>query len=324
MSTLDALEIFNEELYLGVTEILDQKINLFNAASRGTIVLQQLGGPSQGDYQKKAFWAKIQGLVKRRDPTGSAPQSSKDLSQFLDVSVKVAAGMPPINIDPSRMKWIARNPEEQAAIVSQQLAPEMLADQLNTGLLSLDAGLSQIATLNTDKTGASPDTLTHGYLNEAVSKFGDRATAIVAWVAHSKPLFDLFGQNLVNAEQLFSFGTVNVSSDAFGRVFVISDSPALVTTGAPDVFNVLGLVPNALLIQNNGDFINNFDTSNGDENINRTMQAEWSYNVGLKGFAWDIANGGPHPDDAALATAGNWDKVATSDKDLPGVRLLVN
>jgi hypothetical protein len=58
---------------------------------------------------------------------------------------------------------------------------------------------------------------------------------------------------------------------------------------------------------------------NGDENITRSWQAQWSYNVGLKGFAWDKTAGGHSPSNAALATGTNWDRFATETKDLAGV-----
>jgi hypothetical protein len=64
------------------------------------------------------------------------------------------------------------------------------------------------------------------------------------------------------------------------------------------------------------------EITNGNENISRTWQAQWSFNLGLKGFAWDKTNGGKSPTTAALTTGTNWDKFATSNKDLPGV--LVN
>jgi hypothetical protein len=73
----------------------------------------------------------------------------------------------------------------------------------------------------------------------------------------------------------------------------------------------------------NGDFVQNVQTLNGDENIKRTIQSEWSYNLGIKGYAWDKTNGGKSPNDAALATGTNWDRYATSFKDTAGVLLKV-
>ena len=72
-------------------------------------------------------------------------------------------------------------------------------------------------------------------------------------------------------------------------------------------------------MQPNGDFHAILQDTAGGENIKTTYQAEWTYNVGLKGYAWDIAAGGKSPTDVALGTSTNWDKVATSNKDTAGV-----
>ena len=73
------------------------------------------------------------------------------------------------------------------------------------------------------------------------------------------------------------------------------------------------------MIDDNGDFDQNIETTNGNENIQRTIQSEWTYNTGVKGFTWDKANGGASPNTAALATSDNWNRVATSHKNLGGV-----
>jgi hypothetical protein len=41
----------------------------------------------------------------------------------------------------------------------------------------------------------------------------------------------------------------------------------------------------------------------------------------VKGYRWDVTNGGANPDDSSLGTGSNWDRAATSDKDLAGVVL---
>ena len=175
-----------------------------------------------------------------------------------------------------------------------------------------------------DATGQTPDKTTHRHLNSGVAKFGDASQDIVAWIMHSTPLHDLYDNGLANGEHLFTYGTVNIASDAFGRVFVISDCPALKSTATPAVYHNMGLVPGAAVITMNGDYDSNIDTRNGNENIARTMQAEWSYNVGVKGFSWDKTNGGKAPTDNALFTQTNWDRYATSHKDLAGVVVQVN
>ncbi len=312
---LSDLAVFSEYAYSTMTEMQDQQIGLFNGATRGGLVLQS--GNHQGDYSDEAMWAKISGLVRRRNAYGSGAVAEKVLEHLTDTSVKVAAGTPPVRIDPGMMKWIQRSPEEAGVVVGKQMAEDSIADMLNTAVLVYAAAIGQVANVVYDH--SSTGTMSLIALNKGAAKFGDRAGAIVAWVMHSKSAFDIYGEALTNATRLFVFGNVRVIEDGFGRPLVVTDSPNLITAGTPDTYAALGLTPGAVLVSQNGDFTDNVETKNGDENIIRTYQAEWSYNVGIQGFAWDKTNGGKSPANAALGTATNWDRYATSDKDLAGV-----
>ena len=165
---LSDLAVFSEYMYSGFTEVLDQQIGLFNGASRGTITLQSAA--NQGDYSDRAFYAKIDGLVRRRNAYGSGSVAAKTLSHLVDTMVKIAAGTPPINLDPGQFKWIQRNPQEAGAALGQQLAIEALADMLNTGIGCLHAALSGEAAIIFDGSAAS---LTPTALNNGARKFGD-------------------------------------------------------------------------------------------------------------------------------------------------------
>lgn len=313
---LSDLAVFSEYAYSTMTEMQDQQIGLFNAATRGGLVLQS--GNHQGDYSDEAMWAKISGLVRRRNAYGSGAVAEKVLEHLTETSVKVAAGTPPVRIDPGMMKWIQRSPEEAGVVVGKQMAEDSIADMLNTAVLVYAAAIGQVADVVYDHSATG--TMSLIALNKGAAKFGDRASAIVAWVMHSKSAFDIYGEALTNATRLFVFGNVRVIEDGFGRPLVVTDSPNLInTTPTPDVYMALGLTPGAVLVSQNGDFTDNVETKNGGENIIRTYQAEWSYNVGIQGFAWDKTNGGKSPTNAALGTATNWDRYATSDKDLAGV-----
>ncbi len=316
---LSDLAVYSEYAYASMTEVLRQRIDLFNAATGGAITLRSAA--HQGDFSDVAFFAKISGLVRRRNSYGSGSVAEKKLAHLVDTMVKVAAGTPPVRLDPGQFKWIQQNPEVAGAALGQQLAVDTMADMLNVGLGASYAALSAQTAVVYDATGnTSPEnTLSFGNLNNGQAKFGDQASTISAWVMHSKPMFDLYGKNLSNAERLFNYGNINVMRDPFGKLLVMTDSQNLVITGAPNNYAVLGLVPGAVIIDQNNDYTANEEAKNGDENIIRTFQAEWSYNVGVRGFAWDKTNGGKSPNDAALLTATNWDKYATSHKDLAGV-----
>lgn len=311
---LSDFQVFNDESYAIAMEGLDQQIELFNEATGGALILSSR--PFAGDFAIQAFFARLQGLVRRRNPYGSGAVSPISLEMLVDTMVKVAAGTPPVNLEPSMFNWIQVNPEAAAAMVGQQLAEEMLKDMFHIAVGSVKAALSGVSDVVYDGTAG---TLTHAALNQGQAKFGDAYQNLACWVMHSKPLFDMFGTALTNANSLFTFGTINVVTDPFGRPLIITDEPALVTAGSPNVYHTLGLVPGAAMIATQDDFFQNIETSNGFENIQRTMQAEWSYGVSVKGFAWDRTNGGKAPTTSALLTQTNWDKIAESNKNLAGV-----
>ena len=316
---LSDLAIFNEFAYKTKSEILAQNIELFNAATRGTIVLRQAA--NQGDYNEAAFFSKVSGgLVVRRNAYGTGNNSTATMAQLTDRSVKVGAGTKTVNIDPGQFKWIQMNPETAGSAMGKQLAIDDMADMLNTSVAAGYSALSQVTDVTYDGSAA---TATHVALLSGTRKMGDAAGNVLCWVMHSKVHNDLLALNLANSAQLFSFGAVNVMSDFQGRPFIITDSSSLVTvngvSAGVDKYHSLGLTTEGLIVEQNNDFTDNWQTSNGQINIARTYQAEWSYNLGVKGFAWDKATGSHSPTTAALTTAANWDRIATSHKDLAGV-----
>lgn len=321
MAILTNMLVFSEWVQKTETEILRQQVQLFNEATNGALVLRPKA--NAGDYSDETYWKEIAGLVRRRNIAASGAVTPVELAQLSDTAVKVAASTPPINIPPAMFSWVQKNQEEGGAVIGKQLAVAKLQDMLNTAVAALRAFLSgQAANLQTNTAA----TITLAGLVQAASKFGDRASDLSLWILHGKVMHDLYAATLANSTALFDYGTVKVVQDAFGRKFIMTDSPSLTTvdgvSAGVDSYATLGLVPGAAMVEDNGDFTDNIETKNGDESILRTYQAEWTYNLGLKGAAWDKANGGRSPSNAAIATASNWDKTATDKKSLPGVMLL--
>ena len=79
-----------------------------------------------------------------------------------------------------------------------------------------------------------------------------------------------------------------------------------------------------MAVHDAGDLITNIETNNGSQRIQTTMQADYTFGLGLKGYAWDVTSGGKSPTDAELATGSNWDKIATSLKQTAGVLTLAD
>jgi len=127
----------------------------------------------------------------------------------------------------------------------------------------------------------------------------------------------LIEKGLENGERLFDSSNVTVQS-ILGKRFVVSDIPALFVAGTPNKTKVLSLVAGGAIVDNASDIVTNLDTVNGKGRIETTWQADSSFGVKLKGYAWDIANGGASPDDAALFTGSNWDNVMGDVKHTAG------
>ena len=327
---LSDLVVFQEYARLSYTEVLAQQVELFNGASENTLSLAVEA--HAGDFADKVSFALLTNLVKRRNPYGTGAQTVKPFINRVDTMVKVAGGMVPVDFQPSQFNWIQQNAAVAGAALGQQLAKQMLADMLHVATMSLVGAISNRgATVTYDNGGtfAAQKKLAFLDLNAGQGKFGDAMSDIRAWLIHSTPMVSLFANALTNNEKLFLYGSVNVSRDPFGRVFIMTDEPALKIsagngTSTPDVYGTLGLTAGACEILQQDDFTDNFDTRNGDENIARTYQAEWSYMVGLKGYTWDKTNGGKAPTNAALATGTNWDISSSQDKTTAGVLIKSN
>lgn len=314
------LVVFNEQVYTGLTETVDQQLEAFNEASNNALVLAP-SGRNMGDYTMEASFKAISGLVRRRNAAASTAVTATNLQQLKKTSVKVAAGTPPIVFEPGQYRWILDSPERAAATIGEQLAKATLRDQLNTAVNALVAAISgTTSAVHTVTTTANIASLT-----SAAALFGDRLGSIRTWILHSKVMNDVWQNALTNSQQLFRFGDVAILEDPFGRRFIMTDSPALIKAKSgdetADSYYSLGLVEQAALVEPNNDFEATLVDTPGYENIKRTYQAEWTYNVGLYGYSWNTTSGGTSPTDTALGTSANWTKIASSIKDTAGVIL---
>jgi len=160
-------------------------------------------------------------------------------------------------------------------------------------------------------------------VNDSHALFGDHSPLLVAQVMDGVSYHGFIGQNLANGQTLFQAGNVRVV-DILGRTVVVTDAPALysaaiVDPATPAKRRVLSLASNAATVSDSRDIISNIETSNGQTRIETTLQIDYTFGLGLKGYTWDETNGGKSPTDAELATGSNWDKVATSIKHTAGV-----
>lgn len=312
---LSNMKVFNEYLKRTTIETLAQDVEKFNASSAGAIRLTTQG--IDGDFLQESFWAGLHGAQRRVDRyAANGNQASTPLAQKQYDSVKIAGGFGPILWEPSQLSWIQKNPEEALEVISRNLSEAIMSDQLNTAISALAAAISNQPTATNDVSATAG--VTYVAINNAHALFGDASQRLVAQVMTGAMYHKLVGQNLANAERLFQFSGVQVV-DILGKAVIITDAPALYEAGTPNKQKVLSLADGAAVVMDGSDLITNIETSNGKERIETTMQADYTFGLGLKGFTWDTANGGKSPTNAELSTGTNWDLVANSIKASAGV-----
>ena len=313
--SLSQMQVFNQYIMPATIETLAQMVDKFNQASAGSIRLTTEG--FDGDFLQESFFAAIHSAQRRVDRyAANGNATATDLTQLKHSSVKVAGGFGPIRFEPSQLTWLNKPTAEGIEVASRNFAEALMADQLNTAIAALVAAIGNNAAVTNDVSATAG--ISYVAINEAHGKFGDHSGNLVAQIMNGVTYHKLIGANLANTQQLFQSQNVRVV-DILGKAVVVTDAPALSAAGAPSKLKVLSLTEGAATVSDGGDLISNIETSNGKERIETTMQVDYTFGLGLKGYTWDEVNGGKSPSDADLATGANWDMSATSVKHTAGV-----
>lgn len=330
-------KVYNAEFQAGLYEGITQFVDVFNGASRNAVRL--VTEAQRGHYARDAFFKHMSDLISRRDITSTSSATAQKLEQDEFVSVKLNRKIGPADISLDAVRKLmgtgsnitainANNPDADTSTISfvlGRMAGELKAkDMLNSGMIAVEAALEGQSSLVYDATGQTTKTITTAHLVSGLALMGDQAERVVAWVMHSKNYFDLvksqISDKVTNVADQVIYGAV---PGTLGRPVIISDIPALhdANGSAADTYNVLGLVADGLVLTESeqSDIVSQVVT--GLENLVFRLQGEYAFNVGCKGFQWDVTNGGSNPNDTNLGTTTNWDKVATSVKDCAGVRI---
>jgi len=317
---LTDMKVYNQYIMKATIETVAQKIQLFNQASGGAIILS--GEGFEGDFLKTSMFGSLASAQRRVDryATNDA-QTATTLAEIEDNIVKVAGGFGPVSYTPSQFTWLQRNEAEAIEAISTALSDAIIQDQLNTGVTSAVSAIGNVAGLVNDVSATAG--VSYSAINGSHAKFGDRSMSLITEVMTGTVYHKLIGDNIANANALFRSDGVTVV-DILNKKVIVSDIPALYEAGTPNKAKVLTLVSGGISISNASDLVTNLETSNGKQIIETTFQADYAFGVGVKGFAWDEANGGKSPLDAELATGTNWDQYVTSIKDTAGVLLIAD
>lgn len=315
--------VFQDYLEMAMIETLNEYITMFNAATNNCLILRS--GSNHGDFVEESFVEAMPDMIKYRDPRTDTALSDVTFAMDKNRHVKVGRTAGPVKYDLTQFNWINKDPSAAGIIIGRNFAEEKFRKYFDLMISILRAAMSNdAADIQTDVSGSGTPNLTYGNMNTAMSKFGDAYRNISTWIMHSKPMFDLWGTNLANTNQLFSYAGVIVNVDPFGNTMIMSDSPSLINvTPTPDEYHCLGLTPGSIIFEENNDFEQDMESIIGRTNLGKRWQSEWSFNAMVKGYRWDSTNGGASPNDAALVLSTNWDNIVNTHKSLPGIDLVV-
>ncbi len=308
---LDQFQIFNGSSYNAFMNTIQQQIELWNGATRNALVMNSIN--FMGDKGELAAFENIAALVGNRDPSSAAANASHALLELLKIDIKVGWGLPKITYTNTSFDWTSRDPAQAGTLFGEQVAMGAMAYMLNSALFSIIAAVDD-ADVVYDGTAAVAQLES---LNLGAALFGDRQSAIVCWIMHSKSINDIYGQALANSNRLFVFGNIQVIEDGFGRPLVITDSDALHfdNTGTEN-YHQVGLVAGGATVMDQGDARNYQVTDIDPVNPVEQLTATGSFGIGIKGYSFSTSV--VQPDDAALALVTNWSRVGEL-KDGAGV-----
>lgn len=307
----------------GFSEVLTQQADVFNERSRGALQLQT--NRKHGDFDYSAFFQNST-LVSRLDPEAAGSATAVALSQDTDIGVKLTRMIGPVEW--SRQAFLKAGLDMDAFRVAagRQSAVESLIEMLDAGVLGTVSALRGQAAAVHDDGAVTLDTT---QLVNGLALFGDRADRIIAWVMHSKSAFDLLKFQVDpanNGDVIANRAVISGSPATLNRPIIVSDSDALFEDGGTsgrDHF-VLGLTEGGLVIEDTEEEYATVEEITGQaKGIVLRLQGEYAYNLHVKGFKWDVANGGKNPADAAVGTSTNWDPTRQSVKDFAGGVIVV-
>jgi hypothetical protein len=308
-------KIYQEQVASSLTETLVQATEAVTNGANGAIVMST--DVMKGDYMYRSFFSQATSVI-RQDITAVTAGTPVKLAQNDNINVKLHRSF---TIDASRkaFKMAGFNPDVFNIVAGQQVGKEIITGMLNDGLLAARVAINNVSAVTNDVTAAATTSITSTNLLATLAKFGDASSKIVAWVMHSQQYFDLAKNEISNQVAPIYEGILQrVDVPGFNRPILVTDSASLISSSN---YFVLGLAEGAIQLVDTEPTDIVVDDVTGLLQLVRRYQGEYAFNLGLKGYKYDVANGGANPDATALGTGSNWDANTTSVKDSAGVVL---
>lgn len=294
-------KIYQEQVASSLTETLVQATEAVTNGANGAIVMST--DVMKGDYMYRSFFSQATSVI-RQDITAVTAGTPVKLAQNDNINVKLHRSF---TIDASRkaFKMAGFNPDVFNIVAGQQVGKEIITGMLNDGLLAARVAINNVSAVTNDVTAAATTSITSTNLLATLAKFGDASSKIVAWVMHSQQYFDLAKNEISNQVAPIYEGILQrVDVPGFNRPILVTDSASLISSSN---YFVLGLAEGAIQLVDTEPTDIVVDDVTGLLQLVRRYQGEYAFNLGLKGYKYDVANGGANPDATALGTGSNWD-----------------
>lgn len=301
------LIIYNDLAQTAYLERLQDNLDVFNAASQGTILLDnQL---IEGDMRKRAFY-KIGGTLAHRNVNSTAAVTASKIAASEMIGVKSPWKYGPYETTEEAFKRRARSTEEFSMLIGQDVADAEMSFYIDAAFAALTGAINSNAAM----VASGPTIASDGkkVLTNGMRRFGDRFERIGMFAMDSSTFFDIVDQAITN--KVYEEAGLVI----YGGMPGTMGKPILVSDKVP-LNSIFGLQTGAVTITESqlpGMRSYNVDTQ---ENLAIGFRAEGTFNVDVLGYSWKETTGGINPNLAALGSAANWTKYATSNKATAGV-----
>lgn len=325
IGTSAGFTLYEDEFHSGIAEVQARNTNVFNQFSNNALVLD--ADLHIGNYLKETFFDDDD-LVEERDPTSTSDATPRSMAQSELVGVKLHRRVH-VEQTMDSFRKLGMDERVMSLVLGRQFAKRYAARQVSDAIRAISAATKSAMEVNTT---AITTTLRTTDLTQGLAKFGDMFANVAAWLTHSKAYFDLLQQQIDSHNQMELARGILVfggSPATFNRPVIVVDDPLLIDaaggTGASsgqDLYHTYALTTGAAEIVESETSALLFEPVGGKNNILQRFQWEGAYTVKVKGTAYDTASGGANPSAATLATAGNWDVVASDNKNTAAARLI--
>jgi len=311
--------VYNEQFQTELLEQIVQKIDVINGMSNNTILMGS--EDFSGDYKQSTFFGRIANLIERRDITSDSSDTDKRMNKKEDVEVVVDFKTKVFETY-ENFRRNGQTIETFTSVVAEQWVQEFIKRHLNLGVsAAVQAAVNNSAMYDNSLTASKAS---YEALLKGQELFQDKYDEVGAYVMNTKAFFDLRRDNLANykIDNVAGSQIVTGMTETMGLPVIVSNIPSLsYDAGGGDIKNrILALRPGAISMTERTGRLTRVDEVTSLENLGVRWASEGSVRMGLLGYAWDIANGGRSPTDAAIETGTNWDAVV--DNSLTGVAVV--